>query len=158
MLKMLTTEQEVNIRKLATMMRNVKVAMLTTIGADRTLHSRPMATQEADFDGTLWFFTQVSSEKTSEIRVNPRVNASYVSADDHHHVSLSGNASVIQDRDKMQELWSPAYRAWFPQGLEDPELGLLKVDVEQAEFWDMLSSSMVSLLELGHSSMPREAI
>ena len=113
---MLTTEQEVNIRKLATMIRGVKVAMLTTTGPDRTLHSRPMATQEADFDGTLWFFTQAGSEKTSEIRQNPQVNASYVSAEEHHYVSLTGHASVIQDREKMQELWSPAYRAWFPQG------------------------------------------
>ena len=152
----MTTEQEVNIRKLATMIRNVKVAMLTTMGADRTLRSRPMATQEADFDGTLWFFTQASSEKAREIRLNPHVNASYVSTDDHHYVSLSGNASLVQDRDKMQELWSPAYRVWFSQGLEDPELALLKVDVEQAEYWDMLSSSMVSLLELDRSTMPRE--
>ncbi len=48
----------------------------------------------------------------------------------------------------MEELWRPAYRAWFPQGLDDPPLALLKMDVEQAEYWDMLSSTMVSLLEL----------
>ncbi len=75
-----------------------------------------MATQEADFDGTLWFFTQASSEKTREIRLNPHVNASYVSAEDHHYVSLTGQASLVQDREKMQELWSPAYRAGFPRG------------------------------------------
>lgn len=155
---MLTTEQEVNIRKLATMIRGVKVAMLTTSGLDRTLRSRPMATQEFDFDGTLWFFTQAGSEKTREIRLNPQVNASFVSAEDHRYVSLTGQASLVPDREKMQELWSPAYRAWFPQGLDDPELALLKVDVELAEYWDMLSSSMVNLLELDRTTMPREQI
>lgn len=153
---MLTTEQEVNIRKLATMIRGIKVAMLTTLGPDGTLRSRPMASQEADFDGTLWFFAKASSEKMSEIRQNPQVNASYVSTEDHHYVSLTGHASVVQDREKMQELWSPVYRAWFPQGLDDPELALLRVDVEQAEYWDMLSSSMVNLLD--RATAPRVVV
>ncbi len=155
---MLTTEQEVNIRKLATMIRGIKVAMLTTTGPDGTLRSRPMASQEADFDGTLWFFTHASCEKTSEILQNPQVNASYVSTEEHHYVSLTGHASVVQDREKMQELWCPVYRAWFPRGLDDPELALLRVDVERAEYWDMLSSSMVNLLELDRAATPREVI
>ena len=152
---MLTTEQEVNIRKLATMIRGIKVAMLTTMGPDRSLHSRPMVSQEVDFDGALWFFTQAGSEKTGEIRQNPLVNASYVCTEEHHYVSLTGHASVVQDRDKMEELWSPSYRAWFPQGLDDPQLALLRVDVEQAEYWDMLSSSMVNLLDLERASAGR---
>ena len=98
---MLTTEQEVNIRKLAKMIRGIKVAMLTTTAPDRTLRSRPMASQEADFDGTLWFFSQDSSEKTSEILQNPQVNASYVSTEEHHYVSFTGHASVVQDREKI---------------------------------------------------------
>ena len=132
--------------KLATMIRGIKVAMLTTVGADGTLRSRPMAAQDAEFDGTLWFFTQAGSAKMSEIRQYPQVNASYASPEDHRYVSLSGRASVVQDPDKMRELWSPAHRAWFPQGLDDPELVLLRVDVDKAEYWDMLSASMVDLL------------
>ncbi len=56
-----TTEQEVNMSKLASMIRAIKVAMLTTVNPDGSLRSRPMATQEAPFDGTLWFFTRESS-------------------------------------------------------------------------------------------------
>jgi general stress protein 26 len=90
------------------MIRGIKVSMLTTMGPDRSLRSRPMASQEADFDGTLWFFTQASSQTTSEIRQHPQVNASFVSTEEHHYVSLTGHATVVQDREKMQELWSPA--------------------------------------------------
>ena len=151
---MLTTEQEVNIKKLAAMIRGIKVAMLTTIGPDRRLKCRPMAAQDEDFDGTLWFFTQAGAGKTNEIRLNPQVNVSFVSAEEHHYVSLTGHASVIQDRARMEELWKPDYRVWFPQGLDDPEHTLLRVDVEQAEYWDMLSSSMMSLLELDRASSP----
>lgn len=132
--------------------------MLTTVGTDGPLRSRPMAAQEGDFDGTLWFFTKTGSEKTSEIRQNPQVNASYVSTEEHHYVSLTVKASLVQDRQKMQKLWSPVYRAWFPQGLDDPELALLRVDVEQADYWDMLSSSMLQLLELVRATAPREVV
>src|SRR5271157_3584322 len=94
--------------KLATMIRGIKVSMLTTMGPDRSLRSGPMASQQADFDGTLWFFTQAGSETTSEIRQHPQVNASFVSTEEHHYVSLTGYATVVQDREEMQELWSPA--------------------------------------------------
>jgi len=140
-----TTEQEVNMRKLATMIRGIKVAMLTTVGPDGRLKSRPMATQEAEYEGTLWFFTNAGSEKIGEILQFPNVNASYVSVEDHRYVSLSGRAAVVRDAGKARELWTPAHRTWFPLGLEDPELALLRVDVERAEYWDMLSSAMVEL-------------
>jgi len=145
---MLTTEQEVNIKKVASMIRGIKVAMLTTQGPDGALHSRPMATQDVEFDRILWFFTAGDSGKAAEIREHPRVNLSYVSTQDHFYVSLSGRAELVKDREKAEELWSPAYRAWFPKGLEDPDLTLLKVEVESAEHWDMLSSAMVRLVEL----------
>ena len=132
-------------RKLATMIRGIKVAMLTTVGPDGRLKSRPMATQEVEYDGTLWFFTKAGSDKTGEILQSPQVNASYVSLEDHRYVSLSGRATVIRDAEKSRQLWTPAHRTWFPLGLEDPELALLRVDVERAEYWDMLSSAMVEL-------------
>ena len=132
-------------RKLATMIRGIKVAMLTTIGPDGRLKSRPMATQDAEYDGTLWFFTQSGSEKVGEVLQFPHVNASYVSVEDHRYVSLSGRATVVQDTEKARELWTAAHRTWFPQGLDDPELALLRVDVERAEYWDMLSSAMVEV-------------
>ena len=122
--------------------------MLTTQSARGRLHSRPMATQEAEFDGTLWFFTRAGSDKIQDIREQPQVNVSYASPEGHHYVSCSGRASLVQDQDKMTELWNPNYRAWFPRGLDDPELALLRIDVETAEHWDMLSASMVNLLDL----------
>jgi len=142
-----TTEQEVNMKRLATMIRGVRVAMLTTQGPHGKLHSRPMATQEAEFEGILWFFTKAGSEKIQEVREHAQVNVSYASPEEHHYVSFSGRASLVHDPEKMAELWNPGYRAWFPRGLDDPELALLRVDVETAEYWDMLSASMLILLD-----------
>lgn len=132
-------------RKVAMMIRGIKVAMLTTIAPDGSLHSRPMATQEADFDGSLWFFARASSPKVDEIRDDSDVNLAYASPEDHRYVSLSGKATVVRDPEKARELWNPAYRMWFAQGLDDPELVLLRVDVRFAQYWDMLAGGMVVL-------------
>jgi len=133
------------VRKVAQMIRGIRVAMLTTTAPDGTLHSRPMATQEADFDGVLWFFTKAGSGKVDEIQHDSEVNVSYAAPEDHRYLSLSGRASLVRDRARIEDLWSPAYRAWFAGGLDNPELALLRVDVRSAAYWDMLAGGMVMM-------------
>ena len=120
--------------------------MLTTVDEGGDLHSRPMATQETEFDGTLWFFTRADSPKVGEIDREHRVNVSYADAHKQHYVSLSGNARLVRDPAKNKELWNPLYRAWFPDGLDDPALALLRVDVERAEYWDAPSAKVVQIV------------
>ena len=109
------------------------------------MHSRPMATQKTEFDGSLWFFTGLNTGKISEIDWNPEVNLSYAEASDNRYVSVSGTAEIVDDRAKMEELWSDIYKAWFPQGLDDPDLCLMKVEVTFAEYWDVPSGKMVQV-------------
>jgi general stress protein 26 len=137
---------EENIRKLAELIGGIKVAMLTTIEDDGCLRSRPMATQQTEFDGRLWFFTRRDTAKVHEIQHDQHVNLAYASPSDERYVSVAGRARMIHDRAKAKELWNPIYKAWFPEGLDDPDLGLLCVDVEKAEYWDSPSSKVVQLL------------
>jgi general stress protein 26 len=125
--------------------KGIRIAMLTTIDEDGSLHSRPMATQETEGDRDLWFFTAAGSPKVGEIERDQRVNLSYADPDDQRYVSVSGTARLVRDRAKAKELWNPLLKAWFPKGLDDPELALLRVQVEKAEFWDSPSSKMVQL-------------
>jgi general stress protein 26 len=104
-----------------------------------------MATQNSPFDGTLWFFTSASSSKVSELDWNPEVNLSYVEPSDTKYVSIGGNGEIVRDRAKMEELWSDNYKAWFPQGLNDPDVCLLRVEVSTAEYWEAKSGKMVQL-------------
>ncbi|WP_337175729.1 pyridoxamine 5'-phosphate oxidase family protein [Paludisphaera sp.] len=145
------------IKKVAMMIRGIKVAMLTTVAPDGSLHSRPMATQEVDFDGALWFFTKASSPKVDEIREGSEVNVAYSSPEDHRYVSLSGRAAIVRDPAKARELWNPAYRIWFSKGVDDPDLALLRVDVHIGQYWDMLSGGMVSLPDFARQEMATEA-
>jgi general stress protein 26 len=134
------------IKKLGELIKGIQIAMLTTVESDGALRSRPMATQQVEFDGDLWFFLGASSPKAQEIARDQRVNISYADPDDHRYVSVSGAGELLRDEAKMRELWNPVYKIWFKDGLDDPDLALLRVHVEQAEYWDSPSSKMMQLV------------
>ena len=129
-------DREKGIDKIRELIEGVEYVMLTTHAADGSLHSRPMAAQNTEFDGTLWFFTKASSHKVEEVESDRHVNVAYAMADDNTWVSLSGTAALVRDRAKMEELWSPEHEAYFGAGLEDPDITLLKVSVERGEYWE----------------------
>ncbi|CAN5313329.1 pyridoxamine 5'-phosphate oxidase family protein [soil metagenome] len=141
---MANTKKEA-IEKLNELIKDIDFTMMTTIDTDGVLRSRPMSTQESEVTDALWFFTSDQTHKTDESEKDNRVNRSYAKPDDNAYVSVSGTAEIVHDRAKMEELWNPILKAWFPKGLDDPHICLLKVDVEQAEYWDSSSSTLVQI-------------
>lgn len=137
------TRQE-SIDKFKTLTESIDFCMLTTVSGGQ-LRSRPMSTQEMDENGELWFFTSDQTHKVDEIEADSRVNVAYSQPSDNTYVSVSGRASLSKDRRKIEELWNPVLKAWFPKGLDDPNLALLKVSVEEAEYWDSPNSTIVQL-------------
>ncbi len=140
------TDHNENIKKLRELIKDIRFAMLTTVEEDGTLRSRPMATQQVEFDGDIWFFTNASAPKVDESQRNQHVNVSYSEPKDQKYVSVSGTAQLVRDRHKIEQLWNPLYKAWFPNGLDDPDLALLKVSVDKAEYWNSPSSAVVRLV------------
>lgn len=139
------TSANENVAKIAKEIKGIRMAMLTTVALDGSLHSRPMATQEQDFDGDLWFFTDKHSVKVDELEANNRVNVAFVSPDDNRYVSITGKAKLVLDQAKIDELYSPAIKAWFPDGKDDPNISLIHVDPELAEYWDSPNSKLVQV-------------
>jgi general stress protein 26 len=135
------------IQKLNELVKNIRFAMLTTQQNDGSLRSRPMVTQDVDSNGCLWFITAASTHKMDEIGNHHQVNVSYAVPDEQLWVSVSGMAETVRDRAQAERLWNPIYRAYFPKGLDDPELALLKVRITAAEYWDSPSNRMVQLAE-----------
>ena len=133
-----------SIEKIRKLTEDIDFCMLTTIDAGH-MRSRPMSTQQTEFDGDLWFFTDDNTHKIDEIAKDNRVCAAYAKPASDTYVSISGRAEVVRDPAQMEELWSPVLKAWFPDGLEDPHLCLLKVTAEQAEYWDSPSGKLVQL-------------
>ncbi len=141
-----TSENQEIVGKLAKLIKGIKFAMLSTVDSDGTIRSRPMATQDTEFDGTLWFFTRASAPKVDEVDHEHQVNVSYADPSGQTYISVSGLAQLVRDPAKNKELWSAAMQAWFPKGPEDPETALLKVTAEKAEYWDTPSSTVVHVI------------
>jgi general stress protein 26 len=131
------------IKKIADMIKDVRIAMLATVTPEGTIHSRPMATQEAEFQGELLFLTRQQSSKTDEIAQQAQVTLTYVDNKNYRFVSLSGRAGLSKDRATIHELWNPLYKAWFPDGEDDPEITVIRVDVDHAEYWEAPANALV---------------
>jgi general stress protein 26 len=136
-----TETRENDLQKLRELVKGIDFCMLTTIGEGGDLHSRPMSSNgDIDPNGDIWFFTNASSHKVSEIAKLPRVNVSFADPDNHRYVSVSGTAQLVRDRAKIDELWRPEFKMWFPEGKDDPDVALLRVSLERAEYWDSPSA------------------
>jgi len=131
-------------KKVAELLGNERFAMLTTTGADGRTVSRPMALQEVEFDGDLWFFATRDSRKVEHIRTHDQVNVTVSSSD--NWVSLTGRASISEDKARKEELWSAGVEAWLPDGPDSPQAVLLRVRAESAEYWDAPGGRVATLL------------
>jgi general stress protein 26 len=136
------TEQDQR-EKVKELVADARISMLTTMTSDGKHVSRPMALQDVEFDGDLWYFTYSDSDLVAQIAVHPQVNVSFSDGKQHAWVSLSGVAERVDDRQKAEELWNPILKAWFPDGLETPNLTLVKVHADTAEYWESAHSSRV---------------
>ena len=120
------------IEKLRDLIKDIDTAMLTTSTPEGLL-SRPMMTQEVEFDGDLWFFTMKDTDKYREILHDSEVNVAYAGKS---YVSVSGKVEVVEDINKKSEYWNKAYKKMLDTTVDDPNLVLLKVNVRSAEYWE----------------------
>ena len=146
---MTSQTREHDLQKLRELVKDIDFCMLTTVGENGDLHSRPMSSNgDIDSNGDLWFFTSASSHKVDEIEKLPKVNVSFADPDNQHYVAISGTAKLVRDRNKIDELWRPEFKIWFPNGKDDPDVALLRVSSEKAEYWDSPASTIGYVLNL----------
>ena len=103
-------------QKIAKLVKDIRMTMMSSVNSDGSISSRPMATQNEPFDGTLWFLTRASSQKVEELKQDQHVTLNYADPGDSKYIALKGRASVQQDRARIKQLWNPMYKAWFPKG------------------------------------------
>lgn len=152
-----TTHAE-DIKTLAGLIKSIDIGMLTTVDDDGTLRSRPMSCNgEVEFDGDIWFFTYGSSHKVLEAQHHPQVNVAFSNPKSQTYVSLSGTALLVRDKAKIAELWQSSLNAWFPDGIDTPDIALLKVTAHKAEYWDAPASPISHVVGLVKSLTGRPA-
>jgi general stress protein 26 len=134
------------------LVEHIHTVMLLTSGLDGRLDGRPMGAQALDDDGAVWFFTSAESLKVHEIEQRPQVALSYVDTRKATYVFARGTAEIVDDRAKAEELWTSFAKAWF-EGPEDPDLVLVRVQVEEAEYWNDPAGGLVSILRVGAKAL-----
>ncbi len=132
------------------LIKDIRFAMFTTRHENGHMHSRPMTTQTSRLgaDESLWFFMSRTSEPVGDLRRDPIVNVAYSDPGKDAYVSVSGVASLVEDVQRKRELWSKMDDAWFPGGPEDPDVALVRVTIEQAEYWNVRESKPVQLFRM----------
>ena len=130
-------------KKIGELIKDIRICMMTTAGKDGSFDSRPMATQKTEFDGTVYFLTRHESGKVFEIEEDSHISLLYSDTSDSKYVTAKGKASISQDKAKIQELWNPMFKAWFPGGENDPSIAVLKVTISEAQYWEASSSKIV---------------
>ncbi|MEV8369579.1 pyridoxamine 5'-phosphate oxidase family protein [Microbacterium sp. NPDC064584] len=138
--RMTQTEAIVRLKELV---EDIDFTMLTTQDAAGNLVSRPMSTRQMDENGDIWFFTADDSKKADEVRADHEVGLSYLDAKGMRFVSVAGRAAVVHDRAKMEELYTASLDIWFEDGLETPDIALLKVTPVECEFWEPKHGKLV---------------
>lgn len=142
-----------HIDKIREMVKDVKYAMMTTVTSEGHLHGCPMTTSETSLGAKeIWFIGDKATESVANIKNNPQVNLSYVCQQDKDYVSINGTAELIEDKDKLDELWSPVYNAFYEQGKDDPNVQLIKVVPNGAEYW-ISGNSVVNAVKMATAAV-----
>ncbi|SEA91040.1 General stress protein 26 [Thalassobacillus cyri] len=131
-----TSENQETIKKIKDLIKDEKVAMLTTLTPEGKLMSRPMRTQEVEMDmdkEEIWFITEKDTEKYRDIERNSAVNLAYAG---NSYVSISGTAEFVQDEDKKNDYWNKILGRLLNTSPDDPNVVLVKVTPEIAEYWE----------------------
>lgn len=138
-----------DIEKFIEMVKDSKVCMLITNEKNaENLSGRPMSISKIDDDGTIWFFTKASSYKVEEIEESKKVSIAIVNESSNNYLMITGKGNLVNDKIKMKELWSSILKAWFPLGLNDPDILLIKITPHEVNYWDSSSSTMVVLFNV----------
>lgn len=131
------------IDRLKELVEDIDFTMMTTQDAAGNLVSRPMSTREMDANRDIWFFTADDTKKVDEVEADHDLGLSYADAKGMRFVSIAGRASVVHDRAKMEQLYTPSLDIWFEDGLDTPGIALLKVTPVQVEFWEPAHGKIV---------------
>lgn len=140
------------------LIKDIKFGMLTHRHRDGSLQGHPLTTQNKSLDegSALYFFISQKSEMAARLREDSNVNVAYAGTDADSYVSIAGKAHLSCDRSRLEQFWSPLAKAWFPGGVDDPDLLLLEVKITHAEFWNVKDSKVTQLFKMARAAVSGE--
>ncbi|HET6723445.1 MAG TPA: pyridoxamine 5'-phosphate oxidase family protein [Chitinophagaceae bacterium] len=141
------------VEKIREIAKDANICMFVTDLSKLPLMGRPMATQEVDEKGNIWFMSDRNSDKNRDIEKDPQVQLFYSHTGNYEYLSIYGSAEIVNDRTKIEKLWTPMAKTWFKEGKDDPNISLIKVTPENAYYWDTKNNKMVSLIKFAMGAL-----
>lgn len=140
-----------SIDKLQELVKQDKTGMLCYNVTTYPLLSIPMYIQQVEDNGDIWFFSGKDSEHNAYIERDGRVQFFSSNSGDSAYFSLAGQAEILFDRKKAKELWNPMAKVWFQEGVDDPNLSLIRIRPHQGYYWDTTTNRMIEFLKMAAS-------
>ena len=135
------------VEKIREIAKEANICMFVTSLTTLPLQGRPMATQDVDDEGNIWFMSSRTSNKHFDLELDDRVQLFYSNTSNYEYLSVFGTALIVTDRNKIAELWTTMAKTWFKDGKDDPDIELIRVRPVDAYYWDTKNNKMVSLLK-----------
>jgi len=137
------------IEKLKELVGDINTCLFcTNLKIDDGSTCRPMDAQEVDDEGNLWFFSDINSDKYREVKEDKHVQLFFSHPGKNSYLVVNGEADIIFDRKKIDELWSSLIKTWFKEGKDDPNIPLLKVNTKSAYYWDVDGNRMINFFKM----------
>jgi general stress protein 26 len=143
------------LKKLKKIVEEVRICMLVTNNKTEHEHTRPMATIEVDDAGALWFFTDIRSIKVEEVANDHDVHLIFSHPGKESYLDLWGRGSINTDRQLRKAKWKPVVKAYFPNGVDDPNLALLKVAPSDVYYWESETGKMMQFIKMATAAITR---
>ena len=136
------------IEKLKELAESIDFAMLATDLKNQPIHMVPMSTKKVDEQGNIWFLSGKDSEHNQHILKDPKIHLIYANPKGFEFLNVYGVATIVTDKAILEDLYGSGDDMWF-EGVDDPNLTAIKIDTEEAFYWDNKNSKIGSLLKMG---------
>ncbi|RPD43624.1 pyridoxamine 5'-phosphate oxidase family protein [Paracnuella aquatica] len=147
-------QNEEALKKFKKIVEDVRICMfITNTRDDDQEHTRPMANVAVDDDGSLWFYTDIRSIKVEEVAADRDVHLTFAHPGKTNYMDVWGKGTVTTDRGLIKEKWSPVVKAYFPGGVDDPNLALLKVTPTDVYYWESETGKMMQFLKMATAAV-----
>lgn len=140
--------QDAAVEKIRAIAKSARICLLGTSEGHLPLEVRPMSVQDVDAAGNLWFLSSRSSHQNRQISRHPQAQLLFSNPGASEFLSLQGRAFVTDSRPLKEKYWSALAKGWFPGGIDDPELTVLRFQTETGHYWDTEYGKTITMLSV----------
>jgi len=137
------------IDKLKSLVEDIMICLFcTNLKTDDGATCRPMTAMKVCDQGNIWFYSEKNSDKNKVIASDKNVQLFFSHPAKSSYLVVNGEAEIILDKTKIEELWTPIAKIWFKDGKDDTNISIIKVKPTNAYYWDTDGNKMINFLKM----------